>query len=478
MDGEHRGHHPRAGRRQPRQQPPQQQGVGEVQQHVDDMVAGRGVPPQLVLQPEGRVEQRPVVRLVLDLRRREPDAPQAGPVPDQRRPGEDPVVPDEPGQERGEVGRDHQPPEHRGGHQALPRRFAPRSGEAGGGSGGRAPGPRLVLRRRGSRGRTCAVGLAPFLSFRSSHAEQRAVFCGRVHPPEARIEDPCSRWSRSSSRSWRRVYPRRLGSRIRDPFFGGRGAAAGRARCVFSSLWFDFAIRHGVVSSAVAFAPGGRGRGPMAGSARQPVVFFPAGTGRAAAGIPDAAARPRSSRERGRPPAGTFRPAVPGIAGAPPHEPSATAPGSAGVPPAGADRRSGPEARHMVKRAGRPPWSFPPLPRGQAPRKHVLAEAGAGIGAPPAASSSTAPAGPPGPTVDSAHDAGAAGSRPGGPGRPATAPMTGPAPPPPRPSASRPCPGSPPDRSPGRRPRRPCTRSLPGRRRSRTRQRRSRWRGR
>ena len=68
MNGEHRGEQPGAGHGQPPGQAPQQQRVAQVQHHVDDVIAGRGVPPQLVLQPEGRIDQRPVVPFARDLR--------------------------------------------------------------------------------------------------------------------------------------------------------------------------------------------------------------------------------------------------------------------------------------------------------------------------------------------------------------------------------------------------------------------------
>lgn len=61
--GEHGGDPPRAADLQPLQQPPQQGRVDEVKRHIDRMVAGRREPPELVLEPEGRIEERPVVVL-------------------------------------------------------------------------------------------------------------------------------------------------------------------------------------------------------------------------------------------------------------------------------------------------------------------------------------------------------------------------------------------------------------------------------
>ena len=49
MDGEDGGDRPCAGRGQPFGQAPEKQGVGNVQENVDDVVTGRSEPPQLVL---------------------------------------------------------------------------------------------------------------------------------------------------------------------------------------------------------------------------------------------------------------------------------------------------------------------------------------------------------------------------------------------------------------------------------------------
>ena len=81
MHREHRGHDPGARYRQAPQEVPQQERVGQVQQHVDHVEAGRREAPQLVLQPEQGIDQRPVVPLGLDLPRGEPDLAQAARAP-------------------------------------------------------------------------------------------------------------------------------------------------------------------------------------------------------------------------------------------------------------------------------------------------------------------------------------------------------------------------------------------------------------
>ena len=143
MDGEHRGDQPPAGDGQTRGQAPQQQDVGRVQEDVDGVIAGRGEPPQLVLQPEARIDQRPVVPLVPDLRRPEPEAPEAVPVPDREGLVEDPVVPDEPGEEGGDVAADRQQGEGQGGEGLAPREPAFGSGNGR----DRRPRPGGPLRR-------------------------------------------------------------------------------------------------------------------------------------------------------------------------------------------------------------------------------------------------------------------------------------------------------------------------------------------
>ena len=69
MHGEHRRSEPGARNREPCQQPPHQHDIGKVQRHVDGVIARRGQPPQLVLQPERRVDDGPVVALARDGRR-------------------------------------------------------------------------------------------------------------------------------------------------------------------------------------------------------------------------------------------------------------------------------------------------------------------------------------------------------------------------------------------------------------------------
>ena len=109
MHGEHRGERPGAGHRETQRDAPHQQRVDQVQHQVDEVVAERRQPPQLVLQPEGGIDDRPVVAFVPDVGRRKPDVPQAGPSMDDRLLGEDHVVPDEAPRERREVaGRDEE----------------------------------------------------------------------------------------------------------------------------------------------------------------------------------------------------------------------------------------------------------------------------------------------------------------------------------------------------------------------------------
>ena len=129
MDGEDRGDDPGAGHGQPQQNPPQQHGVGRVQQHVDHVVAGRREPPQFVFQPEAGVGQRSVVGL-LHLARHEPYPPQAGPVPESRfSRNVIHVVPDEAApQHRRQIAHDDQQDQHRRArHGSLHRAECPRA---------------------------------------------------------------------------------------------------------------------------------------------------------------------------------------------------------------------------------------------------------------------------------------------------------------------------------------------------------------
>ena len=75
MNREYRGHDPGARHGETSQQAPQQQDVDHVQQHIDQVSAKRSETPKLVLQPECRVGDRPVVPFPLDVGRREPDVP-------------------------------------------------------------------------------------------------------------------------------------------------------------------------------------------------------------------------------------------------------------------------------------------------------------------------------------------------------------------------------------------------------------------
>ena len=105
---EHGGDQHRAGHPQAQQQAPQQQAVEQVQEDVDGVVAGGPQAPQLVLQPEAGVDQRPVVALVLDVGGGEPDAAQPAGGVDHRLLGEDHVVPHEAALQRREVAHHHQ----------------------------------------------------------------------------------------------------------------------------------------------------------------------------------------------------------------------------------------------------------------------------------------------------------------------------------------------------------------------------------
>ena len=99
--------------------------------------------PDLVLQPEAGVHDRPVVAFFLDVRGLEPDVPQAGPLVDDRFLHKDSVVPYEPG------------PQHR---QVADRHHEPQADRAQGG-GFREPGP--VRPRRSSRSCVAVRRLSP-----------------------------------------------------------------------------------------------------------------------------------------------------------------------------------------------------------------------------------------------------------------------------------------------------------------------------
>ena len=70
---EEQARQPRAGNPQPEQHPPEQHRARRVQQHVDQVVAGRVRPPQTPLEPEHAGGQREVVRR----RRGEPETAEA-----------------------------------------------------------------------------------------------------------------------------------------------------------------------------------------------------------------------------------------------------------------------------------------------------------------------------------------------------------------------------------------------------------------
>ena len=184
VDGEHRRDGPGAGNLQPTGEAPEEQRIGGVEQDVDRVIAGRRESPEFVLDPEGRVDQRPVMPLVRDGAggEREPYLPQPGPVPDRRGFREHLVVPDEPGGEGGKVDGGRQQTEPQGG-EGLPVRGSRDRGA--GRSGG-----------RGRRGFAAAASrLSPCRGARRVSAHRR----------------PCRRIARTSSRLTR--MSRRAGSR-------------------------------------------------------------------------------------------------------------------------------------------------------------------------------------------------------------------------------------------------------------------------
>ena len=85
MHGEDRGGQPSPRHGQTSQNPPKQQRVGPMQQHVHHMVAGGIEAPEFLLQPKAGVDEGPIVRL-MRFAWREPDAPQAVPIPQRRFP--------------------------------------------------------------------------------------------------------------------------------------------------------------------------------------------------------------------------------------------------------------------------------------------------------------------------------------------------------------------------------------------------------
>ena len=186
MHGEYRRGDPRPGYRQPRQQPPHQGRIGPVQQQVDGVEAQRGEAPQPMFQPEGRISERPVVALALNLARREPDAPQAGRFPHRRGLGERPVVPDEAAQQRGKVADAHQQAERQYG-QRHP------AGERGRGAGARGAG--RSIRRRGSllRGRLRAARGSRSLPRGSSRAAASTLASSHLAHTTRHVGDRRSR---------------------------------------------------------------------------------------------------------------------------------------------------------------------------------------------------------------------------------------------------------------------------------------------
>ena len=114
MQGEQGGDEPRGGQPHPSKQMPHQQGVGGMKHKIGGMEGGGPEPPQFVIQPEGGVEHRPVMKFV-GAHRPEPDIQQAAPLTNLRRlKDEHLVIPNETGGECGRIGRH--------GHQQQSRR--------------------------------------------------------------------------------------------------------------------------------------------------------------------------------------------------------------------------------------------------------------------------------------------------------------------------------------------------------------------
>ena len=203
MDREDRRDDPGAGRRQTPQEAPYQQDVDQVEQHVDRVIAERRQPPQLVLQPEARVDDGPVVPLPLDVGGREPDVPQPGPLVHDRRLDEDHVVPDESGPQRRQVGDDDEGAEQHG----SPQRQAGRTGDAGPFRRRRAgAGPRAACGRRDAPGRQPLAPCQPRPSLRHALARRRrrsvlsrqrnapaCVITPAYRPPARRAQRPALR---------------------------------------------------------------------------------------------------------------------------------------------------------------------------------------------------------------------------------------------------------------------------------------------
>ena len=186
VHGEDHRDQPRPGNRQPAHQAPHEKRVDEVQHQVDDVVAEGIETPKLVLQPEGRVDDRPVVAFVADVARREPDVPKPGPCVDHRRVGEDEVVPDESGTERGIVARADEYTKH---EQAK----------------------RIPARRAGNRKR---VPESRCVEIRSRSARADGVVPGPAHGRHVRPLRLCATGPyRSTFRSQRRPYTYPLATR-------------------------------------------------------------------------------------------------------------------------------------------------------------------------------------------------------------------------------------------------------------------------
>ena len=143
MDGEQRGDRPAPRRPEHPHEPPDEHGVERVQRHVDGVIARRVQPPELVLEPERRVRQRPVVQLP-KVAGREPDVPQPGPSPDERfLDDERLVVPHEAARQRRDEADDGERDEGEGGRDVVAREPRERLGSRRGLrlAGGASPGP-------------------------------------------------------------------------------------------------------------------------------------------------------------------------------------------------------------------------------------------------------------------------------------------------------------------------------------------------
>ena len=156
--------------------------------------------PQPVFQPEGRIDQRPVVAFVFEGGRREPEVRQAGGFVHRRRFGEGGVVPEEIAGDRGEVRDDGEQAQQESGEDgAAPVRVGALPVAGVGRARGRRAGIAVGSRRRARSARVAPVpAVAPALSrsFRGGH--QR----GSGRDPRRRVRAPGERADPPSRRSF------------------------------------------------------------------------------------------------------------------------------------------------------------------------------------------------------------------------------------------------------------------------------------